>query len=184
MIIFACTFNLLSIHIQTPDHIILFSSISISTFSCHPLPSQASQPFQYKLCQWSSASLSSSLILYSLLSSPRRTHKRKHAHVYGACHTTCPLLPRKRQYILLYGLQKFPILYCVWELHSCMVLHLWCMTMLTILHLLCSRLRVTRAVQKSRLWQQGSLYIFLSVWLPLCIPSNAFCLHSAVWEYS
>lgn len=54
-----------------------------------------------------------------------------------------------------------------------MVLHLWCMTRLTILHLLCSTLRVTRAVQKPRLWQRGSLYIFLSVRLPLCIPLHA-----------
>lgn len=54
-----------------------------------------------------------------------------------------------------------------------MVLHLWCMTRLTILHLLCSALRVTRAVQKSWLWQRGSLYIFLSVRLPLCIPLHA-----------
>lgn len=47
------------------------------------------------------------------------------------------------------------------------------MTRLTILHLLCSTLRVTRAVQKSWLWQRGSLYIFLSVRLPLCIPLHA-----------
>lgn len=37
----------------------------------------------------------------------------KHAYVYEACHTKCPLLPHKRQYILLYGVYKFPILYCV-----------------------------------------------------------------------
>lgn len=49
------------------------------------------------------------------------------------------------------------------------------MTRLTILHLLCSTLQVTRAVQKSSLWQWGSLYIFLSVRLPLCIP-----LHTAM----
>ena len=47
------------------------------------------------------------------------------------------------------------------------------MTGLTILHLLCSTLRVTRAVQKSWLWQRGSSYIFLSVQLPLCIPLHA-----------
>lgn len=39
----------------------------------------------------------------------------KHAYVYEACHTKCPLLPRKRQYIRLYGVYKFPILYCVCE---------------------------------------------------------------------
>lgn len=101
----------------------------------------------------------------------------KHAYVYEACHTKCPLLPHKRQYILLYGVYKFPILYCVcvWEreMHSHMALHLWCMARLTILHLLCSTLRLTQAVQKSRLWQRGSLHIFLSVRLPLCIPPNA-----------
>lgn len=39
MIIFACTFNLLSIHIQIPDHIISFPSIPGSL--SQPLPSQA-----------------------------------------------------------------------------------------------------------------------------------------------
>lgn len=38
---------------------------------------------------------------------------------------------------------------------------------------LCSTVRLTRAVQKSRLWQRGSLYIFLSVLLPLCILLHA-----------
>lgn len=103
----------------------------------------------------------------------QKNSREKCAYVYEACHTICPSPPRKRQYILFYGEHKFPILYCVWELHSHMVLHLWCMTRLTILHLLYSTLQVTRAVQKSWLWQRGSLYISLSVWLPLCIPLHA-----------
>ena len=52
------------------------------------------------------------------LKNPGKTHKRKHANVYEACHAICPLPPRKVQYILLYGVHKFPILYCVSELHS------------------------------------------------------------------
>lgn len=113
--------------------------------------------------------------------SQKKNSWEKHAYVYEDCPTICPY---KEQCIMFYMEHKFPILCCVWGLHSRTVLHLWCMTRLTIL--LCSTVRVTRAVQKSWLWQWGSLYIFLCVRLLLYSPPwlHEICLISAVWEYT
>lgn len=72
----------------------------------------------------------------------------------------------------------------VWEQHPHLVLHLWCMTRLTILHLLGSTVWVTRAVQKSWLWQQKSLHAFFPH-LCCCFlfsPVQPSCLSSSVCD--
>lgn len=90
---------------------------------------------------------------------PEKLMRKTCICLWGPLRTMCPSLPHKRQCILLYVEHRFPILYCVCALHSHMVLHLWCMTGLAILPLLCSTVQLT-TVSKSHGCDNGDHYTF------------------------
>lgn len=100
-------------------------------------------------------------------------------YVYEACHTICPLLPRKRENICLYGVHKFPILNSAWELYFHLVLHLWCMTRLNnspslLQHAASNQscpkvMTVTTGIICTFFFQCGCFFVFLSM-----LPWNLF----------
>ncbi len=166
MIIFARTLNLLSIHIQIPDHIISLSSVVF------PFPLLVLS----LLKQYSHFNVNS---VYAYLplnpppsfctafpQIPEKKLTRENTSMFMRPRI-CPSLPRKRQYIFFFmGYTYFlfsavcesyiPIWYCIYDAWQGLQFSIssaapW----------------GTGAVQKSWLWQRGSLYIFLSVRL-LC----------------